>query len=135
MAVGAAIVAAAYLMLAAVSRWTQRHGVDANWPWLAAFFFVLTVGELYILPVGLALFGRLAPANLSATTIATWFLAAFAGNLLAGALGSFWSRLSHAASFALFAASAAVAGMLLLLLNPAARRAILVAERDRSDLK
>ena len=130
MALGAAIVAAAYLMLSAVSYWTRRHGMNAHWLWLAAFFFVLTVGELYILPVGLALFGRLAPANLRATTIATWFLALFAGNLLAGALGSFWSQFSHAASFALFAGSAAVAGMLLLLINPAARRAILLAERN-----
>ncbi len=135
MALGAAIVAAAYLMLSAVSYWTRRHGMNAHWLWLSAFFFVLTVGELYILPVGLALFGRLAPASLRATTIATWFLALFAGNLLAGALGSFWSQFSHAASFALFAGSAAVAGILLLFINPAARRAILVAERGSSGMK
>ena len=32
--------------------------------------------------VGLGLFGRLAPAQMTATMIAAWFLAAFAGNLL-----------------------------------------------------
>ena len=45
---------------------------------LLAYFFVLTLGELYILPTGLGLFARLAPPKLGATTVAAWYLAIFA---------------------------------------------------------
>jgi POT family proton-dependent oligopeptide transporter len=70
---------------------------------------LLTVGELYILPVGLALFGRMAPKGFEATTLALWFLAAFAGNLAAGVLGTLWSVLSHPQFFSCIAAIAATA--------------------------
>jgi len=81
------------------------------------FFLVMTVGELHILPVGLGLFGRLAPRGFSVTTIATWYLAGFFGNLLAGWLGGFWSHISHGAFFTLVACLAVGGGLLLLSLK------------------
>ena len=62
------------------------------------FFVIFTLGELYILPIGLGLFARLAPAGHGATTIAAWYFASFGGNLLAGAFGTLWSAMGHAAS-------------------------------------
>ncbi len=123
MATGAAIVAAAYLLLAAVSAYAGAEGGRAAWYWLVLFFVVLTTGELYILPVGLGLFARLAPVGLGATAIAAWYLAAFGGNLLAGAIGSRWSHLSHPVFFLIVALLAATAAGLLLLLNAASLRA------------
>ncbi|HEY1752006.1 MAG TPA: peptide MFS transporter [Caulobacteraceae bacterium] len=123
MVIGAGLVGASYAALGAVAWWCAAHGVRANWLWLAAFFVAMTTGELFILPVGLGLFGRLAPQGLSATTIATWFFAGFVGNLLAGWLGSFWGRLDHGAFFALTGAVAAFAAALLYLLAAPARRA------------
>jgi POT family proton-dependent oligopeptide transporter len=123
MAIGAAVVAAAYAMLACVAWFAGAHDARAAWYWLVLFFIVLTAGELYILPIGLGLFSRLAPTGFGATTIAAWFLAAFGGNLLAGVIGSRWSFMSHPQFFALMAAIASSAGVLLLLLNPAAQRA------------
>jgi len=118
MSLGAAGVAAAFLMLAAVA----GASATASWLWLAAFFVVLTAGELYILPVGLGLFARFAPAGMAATAVAAWFLASFFGNLLAGALGALWSRLEPGAFFGLMAAVAGGAALALLALSPAARR-------------
>jgi POT family proton-dependent oligopeptide transporter len=74
--------------------------------------------------VGLGLFARLAPAGMAATTIAAWFLAAFAGNLLAGTLGTLWSRLSPNAFFVLMAAVAALASLALLMLSLRRLRAL-----------
>jgi POT family proton-dependent oligopeptide transporter len=121
MAIGALIVALSYLLLAAVS--ADASGARAGWWWLVLFFAVITTGELYVLPVGLGLFARLAPAGLGATLIAAWYFAAFGGNLLAGVLGSRWLLMGHVQFFLLMAALAAAAGGLLLLLNPAAQRA------------
>ncbi|NQE64728.1 peptide MFS transporter [Caulobacter sp. RHG1] len=122
MASGACVVAIAYLMLAALSVWADGAGAQVSWMWLALFFFVFTAGELYILPVGLGLFGRMAPPRMAATLIAAWFSAAFAGNLLAGVAGTAWARISHGQFFALMAGATLVAGGLLLLLDRPMRR-------------
>jgi POT family proton-dependent oligopeptide transporter len=111
MATGALIVACSYLMLAAVAGWYARQGGAASWLWLVAFFVVMTAGELFILPVGLGLFGRLAPPRYAATSIALWFFAAFVGNLAAGALGTLWSEFSPAEFFCLTAATATAAAV------------------------
>jgi POT family proton-dependent oligopeptide transporter len=117
MAFGALIVGCSFLMLAAVEAWCEAHGTRASWLWLFAFFVLLTTGELYILPMGLGLFGRMAPEGFRATSIATWFFAGFFGNLLAGALGTLWSQLSHAWFFTLIAAVAGLSALLLYMLG------------------
>lgn len=119
MATGALVVAAAFLMLAFVDSNANGH---AHWTWLALFFLVFTVGELFILPIGLGLFARLAPAGHAATTIAAWYFASFGGNLLAGVLGTLWSAMDHASFFGVMAAVAATAGTLLRLLDRAVVR-------------
>jgi proton-dependent oligopeptide transporter, POT family len=111
MAIGAIIVAGAYLMLALVS---AGAGIArSSWLWLVLFFVILTLGELYILPTGLGLFARLAPPRMRATTVAAWFLAIFSGSLLAGVVGTLWSRASHSGFFVLLAGLAITAAALL----------------------
>ena len=115
---GALLVCGSYVMLAAAAWWASAHGLQTSWLWFLAFFVLMTLGELHILPVGLGLFGRLAPKGLASTAIATWYLAGFFGNLIAGWLGGLWSVIGHAAFFALVGILALVAGVLLLLLVP-----------------
>jgi len=117
MAFGAAIVGVSYVALGVVAAWNDAHGSRASWLWLFGWFVLFTLGELYILPVGLALFGRLAPEGFRATSIATWFFAGFFGNLLAGALGTLWSVLSHGWFFALIGAVAGLSAVLLYMLG------------------
>jgi POT family proton-dependent oligopeptide transporter len=115
MAIGALIVAAAYLLLASISTFagTNRTG----WLWLVLFFVIFTLGELHILPTGLGLFARLAPPRLGATTVASWFLAIFTGSMLAGFVGTLWSWISHGFFFVVLAGFAVLAAALLLVLN------------------
>src|SRR4030095_6058038 len=113
MAIGALIVAGAFLLLATVSLLAGTRG--ANWFWLGLFFVVLTIGALYILPTGLGLFARLAPPRFGATTVASWFLTIFSGSLLAGVVGTLWSRTSHHGFFFVLA-GARTAGAFFLLL-------------------
>lgn len=120
MTVGAAIVGASYLMLAVLT--PAVPGNNVHWLWFTGFFVLLTLGELLILPVGLSLFGRWAPAHLTATTIATWFCAGFAGNLFAGWLGSLMAGLGYSSFFVLIGGVAVTSGALLLLLVKPARR-------------
>jgi len=120
MAMGAFAVALAFVLLGVVD---MSSGGHAHWVWLALFFLLFTIGELFVLPIGLGLFARLAPAGYAATSIAAWYLASFGGNLLAGALGILWSDIAHATFFALMAGVAATAGILLRSLDTAVTRA------------
>ncbi len=101
-----------------------------SWLWLAAFFAVLTVGELYILPTGLGLFARLAPPRLGATTVAAWVLVICSGSLVAGLVGTLWSSLDRPAFFLMLGGLAGTASLLLRLLDPPARR-VEAAWRER----
>ncbi|QQV75965.1 peptide MFS transporter [Sphingomonas aliaeris] len=126
MALGAAVVAGAYVLLGLL----ELAGSPSHWSWLAAFFVVLTFGELYILPTGLGLFARLAPAGLGATTVAAWYLATFAGSLAAGLVGTLWSRVDHSTYFFLLAALGGIAALMLRAIDPFER---VVEERRLHD--
>lgn len=115
MATGAAIVAGAYLLLGSVE--ALGGGGRASWLWLAAFFMIFTLGELFILPTGLGVFARMAPEGLGATTVAAWYFAIFTGSLAAGLVGTLWTRIGHGAFFFLLAALALVAAAMLLALE------------------
>lgn len=118
MAAGAMGLGLAYAALGAV---TGAAAGSLSWLWLAGFIAVYTLAELFILPVGLGLFARLAPEGQRSTAVAIWFLASFFGNLLAGTLGSFWTPLGPSRFFWLMAAVAALSGLGMALLARRAR--------------
>lgn len=97
-------------------------GGMTHWLWVVGFFVLFTAAELYILPVGLALFARSAPPGYGARAVAAWFLAAFAGNLLSGVVGTGWAVMSPPL---FFLAMAGIAGL------SAAGLAVLWARRAR----
>ncbi|WP_077037116.1 peptide MFS transporter, partial [Pelomonas sp. KK5] len=111
MALGAAAVGGAFLLLAFAAGPGGGRLVPAAWVFV--FFLLYTVGELFILPTGLALFARQAPRGMAATMIAAWFLAAFAGNFASGWLGHWWAPLGPAGFFGLLGGVAGVSALCL----------------------
>jgi proton-dependent oligopeptide transporter, POT family len=120
MATGSLMVAAAYLLLAAVA--FESETGRASWIWLVLYFAIFTLGELHILPTGLGLFARLAPAGFGATTVAAWFLAIFSGSFAAGAVGALWSGMTHGLFFLLLTLIATLAAAMLFTLDRATQR-------------
>jgi POT family proton-dependent oligopeptide transporter len=109
MALGCFGSAAANAIMAAAALYA---GPDkASWLWLAAYFAVITVGELYISPIGLSLVSKIAPASHVAMMMGVWLATIFVGNFLAGYLGSFWSTMHKPAFFVMIAAIAFAAGV------------------------
>jgi len=90
-------------------------GDEASWLWLLAYFVIITLGELYISPIGLSLVSKLAPARMVSMLMGVWLTTSFAGNLMSGWLGSFWSRMDKPLFFLMIAAIAAAAGLVILL--------------------
>jgi POT family proton-dependent oligopeptide transporter len=85
-------------------------GTDkASWLWLFLYFMVLTIGELYISPIGLSLVSQVAPARYLSVTMGAWLATSFVGNFGAGWLGSLWSGMDKVHFFALMSAIAFLA--------------------------
>ena len=108
MALGCLGVALSYLIMA-VAAW--HAGADkSSWLWLFGYFVVITIGELYLSPVGLSLVTKVAPARILSMMMGVWLATSFIGGFLAGWLGSFWSRTDKPEFFLMIAAIAALAG-------------------------
>jgi POT family proton-dependent oligopeptide transporter len=137
MSLGAALVALAFLLLSAVAFHAEANGTTPSWAWLVLFFVLITIGELHVLPIGLGLFARMAPQRYASTVIASWYLASFAGNLVAGVFGTLWSRLSHGAFFLMTAiiAGAAAAAFLLLDRMTGSRSAVGTEVDEAADMR
>ena len=89
-------------------------GDEASWLWLLGYFVVITIGELYISPIGLSLVSKLAPAHMISMLMGVWLATSFAGNFVAGWLGSFWSSMDKIIFFLMIAGIATVAGAMIL---------------------
>ena len=72
-----------------VAAWAARRadGVGVVGPiWLIAVYFIHTVGELCLSPVGLSAVTKLAPERLAGQMMGVWFVGSALGNVLAGML-------------------------------------------------
>jgi POT family proton-dependent oligopeptide transporter len=111
MALGCLGLTTAYLIMALAA--FHAGGGKASWLWLLGFFIALTLGELYLSPVGLSLVTKVAPARLLSMLMGVWLASSFSGGFLAGWLGSFWSRMAKPEFFLMIAGIGAVAGMMI----------------------
>ena len=79
--------------------------------WVLGAIAIITVGELYLSPVGLSLVTKVAPRHMLSMMMGVWLATSFVGGFLAGWLGSFWSRMQPQQYFLMIAAIAALAGV------------------------
>ena len=117
MAYGCFLMAAANLLMFAAA-WHVGEAGRASWLWLALYFVLLTTGELYLSPISLSLFSKVAPVQIASTMMAVNFIPNFVGGgFLAGYLGSFWSTMDKATFFLTIAAISAAAGVVIWLFD------------------
>jgi POT family proton-dependent oligopeptide transporter len=115
MTFGCFLCALSYVIMAGAA-WVAA-GDSASWLWLFAYFVVLTIGELYLSPIGLSLVSKVAPVRMVSLLMGVWLATSFIGNFLAGWLGSFWSSMDKAQFFLMIAAIVAFAGLIILTFN------------------
>jgi proton-dependent oligopeptide transporter, POT family len=115
MAMGNFMMAFSYVILAGAV-YFSGHG-QVSWLWLFFFFAVITTGELYFSPIGLALTARVAPGQVLSTMMGFWLMTSFFGNLLQGYIGSYFSVMSKISFFLMCAAVGAAAGVIFWLFN------------------
>jgi POT family proton-dependent oligopeptide transporter len=110
MAIGCMLMTVANLLMA----FAAGAGGKTHWLWLAAYFIILTVGEIYLYPACLSLFSKVAPLRIASLMMGMVFLPNFlGGGFLQGWLGTFWDKMDKSAFFAMIAALATVAGLII----------------------
>lgn len=67
--------------------------------WLVANYGIITIGELFLSPMGLSIVSKLSPKNITALMMGGWFLSTSIGNKLSGVLASMWDTYDDKADF------------------------------------
>jgi len=124
MGLGMFLSGAAFLVLVYPAILYAVDGTPVSMFWLFGSTLLLTMGELYISPVGLSLVTKLAPAKMISMFMGVWFMSQFLGNLSAGLLGGFWDVIPKSAFFSLLAGLALLAGCLTMAVSRPLRRAL-----------
>lgn len=67
--------------------------------WLMGTYGVITIGELFLSPMGLSLVSKLSPVRITSLMMGGWFLATSIGNKLSGVLSTLWDTYDDKANF------------------------------------
>lgn len=67
--------------------------------WLFASYGVITIGELFLSPMGLSIVSKLSPPRITALMMGGWFVATSIGNKLSGVLATMWDNYDHKANY------------------------------------
>ena len=121
MAIGCVIATTAMLLMVLAALVSGPGGARVSSLWVVGYFVLLTLGELYVIPVGLTLIESLAPVRFASMAMGAWYIAKFLGSLLAGFMGAYWLVIPPSTFFALGMASTALAAACLYVMSRALR--------------
>ena len=133
-AIGLLLLAIGYLVISIGTKGLEP-GVKVSMYWLAGLYFIHTLGELSLSPIGLSMVNKLAPAHLASLLMGVWFMSNAASNILAGKLATLYPSAEEGAKslfgyrietmdqfFFVFVVLAGVAALLLFALCPLLKR-------------
>ncbi|HEY0235485.1 MAG TPA: peptide MFS transporter [Afipia sp.] len=125
---GCILLSFAYALLAAVA-WVSGAS-PISWLWLLAFFVLVTIAELHFSPIGISLMSSIAPSGSRSSLMAVWFTSIFAGNFLAGYLGSLWEKFSQPGFFLIVASLGLAGALFTIAVRPLLARTLPASSRD-----
>jgi POT family proton-dependent oligopeptide transporter len=123
MALGCTMVGVSFLPLIYIAHGlgeTQR----VSFLWLVGATFILTLGELYLSPIGQSLVAQVAPPSLVSMLMGMWFLSNFIGNYFTGYLGTFYEKMSREMFFVMLGGLGLIAGTAIFALGKPLRNAM-----------
>ena len=86
------------VMVAAVKMGGNGSEKVSVW-WLVANYGIITIGELFLSPMGLSVVSKLSPTNITSLMMGGWFLSTSIGNKLSGVLASLWDTYDDKTDF------------------------------------
>ncbi len=82
--------------------------------WLWGTYFVFTISEIFLSPIGLSFVSKLSPPRLTALMMGGWFLSTSLGGKIAGVMTGFWDDFTDKKMFFLLLVIAAFIGGILI---------------------
>ena len=86
------------VMIAAVKAGNNGTEKVSIW-WLIGSYGVVTIGELFLSPMGLSLVSKLSPVRITSLMMGGWFVSTSIGNKLSGILASQWDKYDNKANY------------------------------------
>lgn len=111
-----------FFMLGAVGQRKAQGDIadvanKAGLMWLVMTYFIHTIGELCLSPVGLSVVTKLSPPRLASVLMAVWLLASSVANFIGGFLAATVEKLGAGEVFTYISGFVIVCGLILILLN------------------
>jgi proton-dependent oligopeptide transporter, POT family len=119
---GLFFVGLSFLLLVPGAAIAQSQGIKVSPMWLVGVYFLQTVGELCLSPVGLSMVTKLAPPRIVGLMLGVFFLSIAFGNKLGGYCAGFFDRLPLPKLFGAVSATTLTAAFILFLLVKPIRR-------------
>ena len=104
------------LLLVPAARMAQDLGVKVSPWWLIGVYFLHTVGELCLSPIGLSVVTKLAPPRIVGMMMGVWFFSIAAGNKAAGYAAGLFDTVPLPKLFGSVGIMTIVAGLILLMI-------------------
>lgn len=99
MGLGSFLLALAFVVMIFAVRQDLKSGEKLSLFWLTFATWLLTMGELYLSPIGLSLVTKVAPVKILSMMMGVWFLSSFFGNYLSGWIGGYYGVISMQSFF------------------------------------
>jgi len=109
------MMAAMVIMVLACSQGGNRDLNIMSPFWLIGTYFIVTIAEILISPMGQSYVSKVAPDKIRGLMMGGWFVATAIGSYGSGLLGKLYSRFPHHQYFLLLAGLLALAACLVLL--------------------
>jgi len=122
MAIGCVILGLSFVVMVVGARLVGDERGSLFWP--LACTLLLTIGELYLSPIGLSLVTKVSPARIVSMMMGIWFIAMFLGNFLSGYIGVFYTRWPREAFFGFLTALGLGAGLAIRAFNRPLQKAV-----------
>jgi len=87
MAIGAIILGLSFIVMVYNSSLITEASPKASWVWPVLCILFVTIGELYLSPIGLSLVTKVSPVRIVSLMMGFWLTASFFGNILSGYVG------------------------------------------------
>jgi len=104
-----------FLVPAALTVQNGPEGTRVGLQWLLGVYFLHTVGELFLSPVGLSAMTKLAPERIVGQMMGIWFLGAATGNFIGGRVGGLFETFPLNQIFLAVFGTSAVAALVMAL--------------------
>jgi POT family proton-dependent oligopeptide transporter len=94
------LISALSTLVMVIAVYATHNGLEKASPWwLISCYGVITIGELFLSPMGLSLVSKLSPPRITAIMMGGWFLSTSIGNKLSGILATLWDSYDNKANY------------------------------------